>query len=247
MVFAHGFGCDQHMWRLVAPSFADRYRVVLFDYVGVGGAARLFDQRAHSGLDGYARDLVSIIEDLDLHDIIFVGHSVSCMIGVLAAQHLPDRFARMIMIGPSPHYLNDGEYAGGFDREDIDDLLANLEHNYMGWSATITPQIMGNPDRPELAEELYGSFCRMDPAVALHFARATFLSDNRADLPGHHVPTLVLQCTEDLIAGTAVGRYTSEHLPDSSIHYLTAAGHCPHLSAPEETSATINRFLDTNT
>ncbi len=244
MMFAHGFGCDQNMWRYIVPSFEKDYRIILFDYVGSGGATRPFDPQRYSGLEGYADDVVSLIEGLNLQDIVFIGHSVSAMIGVLAARQLPGRFAKMVMIAPSPHYLNDGEYAGGFSREDIDELLANVEQNFVGWSAAITPHIMANSERPELAAELDRSFCRMDPTVALHFARATFLSDNRGDLAGHQVPTLVLQCAEDVIAGTEVGRYTSEHLQDGTIHYLSAVGHCPHLSAPEETSAAIKCFLD---
>ncbi len=243
LLFAHGFGCDQNMWRLVAPAFERDYRVVTFDYVGAGGATRSFDPHHYASLEGYANDVVSIIEQLDLRDVIFVGHSVSAMIGVLAARQLPDRFARMVMIAPSPHYLNDGNYPGGFSREDIDELLLSVEQNFRNWSAAFTPLIMANPERPELAKELEESFCRMDPGVALHFARITFLSDNRADLPHHLIPTLVLQCAEDFIASSDIGRYTADQLRHGTIHYLTATGHCPHLSAPEETVAAINRFL----
>ncbi|MCP9235000.1 alpha/beta fold hydrolase [Lewinella sp. JB7] len=246
MVFAHGFGCDQHMWRFVAPAFADRYRIVLFDYVGAGGATRPFDPQRYANLEGYARDIVLILEELDLHEVIFVGHSVSSMIGLLAAKLNPDRFAKMVMVGPSPCYLNDGDYPGGFSQEDIDDLLADLESNFVGWSASFTPQVMGNADRPELTQELNESFCRMDPEVALHFARLTFLSDNRTDLVNHYIPTLVLQCDEDVIANRQVGQYTCQQLPDCTIDYLPSKGHCPHLSAPQETIDAINRFLDSS-
>ncbi|MBB4079922.1 sigma-B regulation protein RsbQ [Lewinella aquimaris] len=244
ILFAHGFGCDQDMWRLVAPAFEDRYRVICFDYVGAGGATRPFDPQRYAELEGYAKDVLLIINELELDDVIFVGHSVSAMIGLLAAKQLPHRFAKTVMIGPSPRYIDDGEYHGGFSKEDIDDLLSDLESNFVGWSAAMTPHIMGNADRPELTEELNRSFCRMDPEVAIHFARVTFLSDNRADLTQHHTPTLVLQCSEDVIADRAVGEYISRQLPDCTIDFLSAKGHCPHLSAPEETIASIKRFLD---
>ncbi len=245
LLFAHGFGCDQDMWRFVAPAFEQNYRVITFDYVGAGGATRTFDPAYYASLEGYASDVLDIIEHLDLREVIFVGHSVSAMIGVLAARRQPRRFARMVMIAPSPHYLNEDDYPGGFSREDIDELLLSVEQNFRDWSAAITPLIMANPERPELVSELEASFCRMDPGVALHFARITFLSDNRADLRDHLIPTLVLQCAEDFIASTEIGRYTARELRYGTIHYLTATGHCPHLSAPEETIAAITQFLDT--
>jgi sigma-B regulation protein RsbQ len=244
MVFAHGFGCDQNMWRFVWPAFADRHRIVLFDHVGHGDSdASAFDERRYATLDGYAADVLDICEALGLEDVIFVGHSVSAMIGVLAAVREPDRFARLILVGPSPRYIDDDGYVGGFTREDIEGLLTSLESNYLGWSSAMAPAIMGNPDRPELGEELTNSFCRTDPAIAAHFARVTFLGDNRADLARARTPSLVLQCSEDAIAPQAVGEYVHEHLPDSRFVLLQATGHCPNLSAPEETVAAIDDFL----
>ncbi|MFI6784693.1 alpha/beta fold hydrolase [Micromonospora sp. NPDC050276] len=244
VVFAHGFGCDQHMWRLVTPRFVDEYRVVLFDHVGSGGSdLSTYRPQRYASLDGYAEDVLEILAELDLRDVVFVGHSVSAMIGVLAAATEPDRFSRLVLVGPSPRYLDDEGYRGGFSRADIDELLESLDSNYLGWSATMAPVIMGNPDRPELGIELMNSFCRTDPAIARQFARVTFLSDNRADLPKVTVPSLVLQCTDDVIAPQEVGDYVHRNLSDSSLVVLQATGHCPNLSAPEETADAILAFL----
>ena len=244
IVFAHGFGCDQNMWRFVVPAFEPQYRVVLFDHVGAGGSdLRAWNRAKYGSLDGYAGDVLEICAELDLRDVIFVGHSVSAMIGVLAAAREPDRFARLVLVGPSPRYVNDGDYVGGFSREDIHGLLDLLDSNYLGWSTAMAPAIMGNPDRPELAAELTNSFCRTDPDIARHFARVTFLSDNRADLAGVAVPSLVLQCSDDAIAPAQVGEYVHRHLANSRLVHLHAQGHCPNLSAPEETVAAIKGFL----
>jgi sigma-B regulation protein RsbQ len=244
MMFAHGFGCDQNMWRAVWPAFQDAYRVVLFDHVGAGGSdASAYDERRYASLGGYADDVLEICDELALEDVVFVGHSVSAMIGVLAAAARPERFARLVLVSPSPHYLDDGDYTGGFTREDIDGLLESLEHNYLGWSSVMAPVIMGNEDRPELGEELTNSFCRTDPEIAAHFARTTFLSDNRSDLAGVATRSLVLQCAEDAIAPRPVGEYVHAQLPDSRLVILDASGHCPNLSAPEETVAAIRSFL----
>jgi sigma-B regulation protein RsbQ len=244
MLFSHGFGCDQNMWRLVAPAFEDRYRVVLFDHVGAGHSdLAAYDRRRYSTLAGYAEDVLEICRQLDLRDVIFVGHSVSAMIGVLAAASDPSRFDRLVLVGPSPRYLDDDGYVGGFSREDIDGLLDSLESNYLGWSAAMAPVIMGNPDRPELGEELTNSFCRTDPAIARQFARVTFLSDNREDLRTVNVPCLVLQCREDVIAPPEVGEFVAGELPHAELVFLDATGHCPNLSAPAETIAAIRAFL----
>jgi len=244
MVFAHGFGCDQEMWRLVVPAFETDHRVVLFDYVGSGRSdLSAYDPVRYGSLEGYAADVVEICRELDLDDVVLVGHSVSAMIGVLAAARAPELFGALVMVGPSPRYVDNGDYVGGFSREDIAALLESLDSNHLGWSAAMAPVIMGNPDRPELTAELTNSFCRTDPDIARQFARVTFLSDNRADLPGVRVPTLVLQCTADAIAPEAVGRYVHEHVPGSVYTLLSATGHCPHLSAPEETTAAIRAFL----
>ena len=244
MVFAHGFGCDQHMWRHVTPAFEPDHRIVLFDHVGAGQSdISAYAADKYSSLTGYADDLLEICRELELRDVIFVGHSVSAMIGVLAAGREPDRFAKLVLVGPSPRYVNDGDYVGGFTREDIDELLESLDSNYLGWSRAMAPGIMGTPDRPELGEELTDSFCRTDPAIARAFARTTFLSDNRNDLAGVRVPTLVLQCSSDVIAPRAVGEYVHRAIPGSRLVVLAATGHCPNLSAPEETVAAIKAFV----
>jgi sigma-B regulation protein RsbQ len=244
ILFAHGFGCDQGMWRFVAPDFEVDHRVVLFDQVGAGNSdLSAYDPEKYGSLRGYASDVVEICRELGLTDVVFVGHSVSAMIGVLAMQQAPELFGALVMVGPSPRYVNDGEYTGGFTRADIVGMLDSLESNHLGWSAQMAPAIMGNPDRPELGEELTNSFCRTDPEIASRFARVTFLSDNRDDLSAVTVPTLVLQCTDDVIAPEVVGRYVHQAIPGSVFTQLTATGHCPNLSAPEETTSAIRAFL----
>jgi sigma-B regulation protein RsbQ len=244
IVFAHGYGCDQTMWRHVAPDFEVDHRVVLFDHVGAGGSdLTAYDPARYGSLGGYADDVVQICRELQLTDVVFVGHSVSAMIGVLALRQAPELFGAMVMVGPSPRYVDEGDYTGGFSRADITGLLDSLDANHLGWSAAMAPVIMGNPDRPDLAVELTNSFCSTDPAIARQFARVTFLSDNRADLPAVAVPTLVLQCTADAIAPEAVGRYVHAHVPGSTFVQLAATGHCPNLSAPEETVAAIRAWL----
>ncbi|GAB3677443.1 alpha/beta fold hydrolase [Angustibacter aerolatus] len=245
MLFAHGFGCDQHMWRFVAPAFEDRFRVVLFDHVGSGGADPAgHDPERHGSLAGYAQDVLDVCRALDLHDVVFVGHSVSAMMGALAAIEEPERFSHLVMVSPSPRYTDDGDYVGGFAAADIEDLLESLDSNYLGWSAALAPVVMGNTDRPELGAELTASFCRADPAVARRFARVTFTSDNRADLPLVRTPTLVLQCTDDVIAPVTVGRYVADAVPGATLVMLEATGHCPNLSAPEATVAAVAAFVD---
>lgn len=245
MVLAHGFGCDKNMWRFVAKSFEDRYKVVTFDYVGAGGSdLGAYDPDRYGSLAGYARDVLEICEALDLRDVVFVGHSVSAMVGVVAANTAPDRFGALVLVAPSPRYIDDDGYVGGFTEEDIDELLASLDSNYLGWSSAITPVIMGNPDRPELGAELNASFCRTDPEVQKRFARVTFLSDNRGDLDRVRTPTLVLQCSEDAIAPQTVGEYVHRHIDGSRLVKLAATGHCPNLSAPDETVAAIAAFLN---
>jgi len=244
MLFAHGFGCDQHMWRFVAPAFEDRYRTVLFDHVGAGGSdLSAYDPAKYASLDGYAEDVVALCRALGVQGGVFVGHSVSAMIGVLAAKRAPGLFARLVLVGPSPRYIDDGDYVGGFSEAQIHELLELLDSNHMGWAQAMAPVIMGNPDRPELGQELTESFCRTDPEIARRFARVTFLSDNRADLADVTLPTLVLQCTQDVIAPMTVGEYVRDHMPDASLVVLDAAGHCPNLSAPTETADAIDAFV----
>jgi sigma-B regulation protein RsbQ len=244
IVFAHGFGCDQNMWRYVAPAFEGRYRTVLFDHVGAGKSdASAYDRAKYSSLNGYAQDVLAIAEALDIRGGVFVGHSVSAMIGMLAAVKEPDRFEKLVLVGPSPCYVDAADYTGGFKRGDIEELLDFLDSNYLGWSSALAPRIMGNPDRPELGDELKNSFCRADPEIAKHFARVTFLSDNRADVPKVGAECLILQCASDVIAPPAVGEYLHRHLPRSTLVLMKATGHCPNLSAPEETIAAIDAFL----
>jgi sigma-B regulation protein RsbQ len=244
LMFAHGFGCDQNMWRLVAPAFENEFRVVLFDLAGCGGSdPHSYDPDRHGTLHGHAEDVLRICAELGLTDVTFVGHSVSAMIGVLAAIARPDRFARLVLVGPSPRYLDSEDYRGGFSAHDIDGLLDSLDSNDLGWAGAMAPVIMGNADRPALGAELTSSFCRTDPAVARHFARVTFTSDNRADLPAVTTPTLVLQCRDDVIAPQQVGEYVHEAIPDSRLVLLDATGHCPNLSAPEATVAAMSDFI----
>jgi sigma-B regulation protein RsbQ len=244
MIFAHGFGCDQNMWRFVTPAFEEKYRVVLFDHVGAGQSdPSAYSRGKYESLKGYASDVLEICRELGLARAIFVGHSVSAMIGVLAALQEPDRFERLVLVGPSPRYIDDGDYTGGFSREDIEGLLESLDSNYLGWSSAMAPVIMGNPDRPELGSELTNSFCRTNPEIAKHFARVTFLSDNRADLPNLKVRSLILQCQDDAIAPRSVGEYVHRQIADSELVLLEATGHCPNLSAPRETIAAIQGFL----
>ncbi|MFF9409716.1 alpha/beta fold hydrolase [Streptomyces anandii] len=246
VVLAHGFGCDQNMWRLTVPALARDYRIVLFDYVGSGRSEpSAFSEGRYGTLDGYARDVVEVCEALDLRDAVFVGHSVSAMIGVLAADEAPERIGALVMVAPSPRYIDDDGYRGGFTARDIDELLESLESNYLGWSAAMAPVIMGNPDRPELGEELENSFCATDPEMARVFARTTFLSDSRDDLKQVRVPTLVLECTDDVIAPREVGAFVHDAIAGSTLVTLEATGHCPHLSAPDATNAAITGFLAT--
>ncbi len=248
MLFAHGFGCDQHMWRFVTPAFEDDYRIVLFDYVGAGKSdISAYDAERYSTLEGYTRDVLDIVHALDLHEVIFVGHSVSSMVGILAANREPNRFADLILIGPSPRYINDPpSYTGGFERADIDGLLDTMDRNYIGWANYLAPAIIANPDRPELAAELTESFCSTDPVIARRFAEATFFADNRADLAAVTVPSLILQCSDDIIAPAEVGAYVSRELPRSTFRQMKATGHCPHMSDPEETIEVMKDYLTTS-
>jgi sigma-B regulation protein RsbQ len=243
MMLANGFGCDQNMWRLVVPALAADFRMVLFDHVGSGRAEpSAWQPERYATLDGYVDDILRICDELELNDVVFVGHSVSAMMGVLAAIAEPERFRKLILIGPSPRYIDDATYRGGFSESDISELLESLESNYLGWSAAMAPVIMGNPERPELGQELTNSFCRTDPQAARVFARTTFLSDNRTDLARVTVPTLILQCSSDVIAPLEVGAYVHAQIPGSTLVALPATGHCPHLSAPAATVAAIRSF-----
>lgn len=246
VVFAHGFGSDQDMWRDVALRFAADHRVVLFDQVGAGRSdPAAYDSERYASLDGYAEDLLEICEALDLRDAVVVGHSVSAMVAVAAAVRDASRIAQLVLVAPSPRYVDDPAtgYVGGFSREDVDELLESLDSNYFAWAALMAPVVMGNPDSPHLGDALTASFRRLDPDVARDFARATFLSDSRHLLPRVAVPTLVLQCEQDALAPRTVGEHVHRAVPGSTLVRLRATGHCPHVSAPEETAATIRAHL----
>jgi sigma-B regulation protein RsbQ len=246
MLLAHGYGCDQMMWRFLVPAFQNEYRIVLFDYVGAGKSdLQHYSREKYGTLHGYAEDVLEIIDAVSGAPVVFVGHSVSATIGVLAANKNPNAFDRLLLVGPSPCYINKDDYIGGFTRADIDGLLQTLDENHLGWSRAMAPAIMKNEDRPELAAELSESFCRTDPEIAKHFARVTFLSDNRSDLSSVKVPSLILQCSEDIIAPTFVGEFVHRHLPGSTLVRMRATGHCPHLSSPAETIEAIRNYLNT--
>ncbi len=244
MVFAHGFGCDQSMWHEVSRAFEQDFKVILFDHVGAGRSnLAAYDSEKYSRLDGYAHDVVEIGRALDLEGAVFVGHSVSAMIGALADIEAPGMFADIVMVGPSPRYVDDGDYVGGFSHQQVDELLEFLAENHLGWSAEMAPAIMGNPDRPQLGERLTNSFCSTDPDIAREFAAVTFFSDNRDDLSKVRARTLVLQCREDIIAPSCVGEYVHQNLANSEFVLLDATGHCPNLSAPEEVIQAIRAFV----
>jgi sigma-B regulation protein RsbQ len=247
MLFAHGFGCDQRMWRFLVPAFEQDYRLVLFDYVGSGKSdLAAYDPERYSTLDGYVQDVLDVAEALDLRDAIFVGHSVSGMVGVMAARREPTRFSKLVLVSPSPRYINDTDYVGGFERADIEGLLDLMDKNYLGWASFLAPVVMKNDDRPELKQELEESFCSTDPRMARRFAEATFFADNRADVVGLTVPSLILQCAEDAIAPSEVGRWLHRSMPESTLKMMRATGHCPHMSHPDETIAAIKEYLEPN-
>lgn len=244
ILFAHGYGCDQNMWRFITPAFIDDYKIILFDHVGSGKSDwSSYKKQKYENLQAYANDIIEICETLNLENITLVAHSVSSMIGLLAAIKSQSLFKKLIMIGPSPRYINDVDYYGGFSEKDILEMVDTLDSNYLGWSSAITPVIMDNLDKPELAEELKNSFCRHDPEIAKHFARVTFMGDNRKDLPKLKTPTLIVQCRQDVIASMKVGEYVHQNIPNSEFKIIEATGHCPHMSHPEETIHAIKKYL----
>lgn len=244
VMLAHGFGCDQTLWRSVTDILAPNFSIVLFDHVGSGGAdPSAWDAEKYAPLDAYADDIVDIVAELDLHDVTFVGHSVASMMGVLAVQAAPERFSKLVLLTPSPRYIDDGDYRGGFSREDIDELLESLDSNYLGWSASMAPVIVNAPDRPDLENMWTASFCRTDPACARVFARTTFLSDNRADLEAVALPTSIIDCARDSVAPPQVGRFVRDHISGSVLTTLDVSGHCPHVTAPEQTAEAIANFV----
>lgn len=245
IMFAHGFGCDQNMWRYVYPAFQDNYTTVLFDHVGAGNSdLSAYSFQKYDELEGYAEDIVEIAKELNIKDAVFVGHSVSAIMGLIAANKAPDIFKTLILIGPSPSYINQGDYIGGFSSSEIDELLESMNNNHLGWSMAMAPVIMGNPEREELGKELVNSFCKTDPEIAKHFAKTTFLTDKRDILQHTKVPVLILQCSNDIIAPLEVGHYMHKQIENSKLVVMKATGHCPNLSAPEETIAAIRSFLN---
>lgn len=245
MVFAHGFGCNQDMWRFVYPAFEKDFKIILFDFVGSGKSdLSAYNPDRYSNLNGYAQDVLDICNALNLKNVVFVGHSVSSMIGVLAALKQPGIFSKLIFVGPSPRYINDGDYVGGFERSDIESLLETMEKNYIGWANFLTPVIMKNSEKPELNSELNMSFCSTDPVIARRFAEATFYSDNRSDLPKLKVPSLIMQCSDDSIAPLSIGEYMARVTPQSTLKVMAATGHCPHMSHPEETIQLMREYLN---
>jgi len=245
ILFAHGFGCDQHVWLDILPAFSAEYRMVTFDYVGAGGSdLSAYDQERYSSLAGYAQDVTEICDELNIVNAVFVGHSVSSMIGVLASNARPGLFEKLVFLGPSPCYLNEEGYVGGFTSSDLDGLFEMMDSNYLGWSRSLAPAIMANKERPELGEKLTNSFCSTDPAIARQFARVTFLSDNRADIKKVSIPTLTLQCAQDIIAPIEVGHYLNQNMDNNTLVFMKASGHCSHMSAPEETISAIKEFLN---
>ena len=245
IVFAHGFGCDQTLWRFVAPAFEGDYRVVTFDYIGAGRSDRAaYDPERYSSLEGYTADVLAICRELDLHDVVLVGHSVSATVAMLASIEEPERFGELILVTPSPRYLDDlPHYRGGFARGDVDALLGMMDVNATGWAAFLAPVVMGNPDRPALSSDLEATFCSIDPVMARQFAEVTFLADNRADLAKVTVPSLIIQVTDDVVAPPEVGRYMEAGLRDCSLRMIEGTGHCPHVSHPRETIAIVREYL----
>ncbi|MBA5707687.1 alpha/beta fold hydrolase [Pseudomonas fulva] len=244
LIFSHGFGCDQSMWKYLLPHFQARFRTVTYDLVGAGQSdLTAYDRVRYDSLAGYATDLNEIITEYGQGTVILVGHSVSAMIGALADRQQPGRIAAHVMVGPSPCYIDDGDYIGGFTHQDIHELLETLDSNYLGWSSTMAPVIMGAPGQPMLSEELTNSFCRTDPDIARQFARVTFLSDNRLDVHGLPTPVLILQSIDDLIAPVSVGQYLNAVLPNSTLYLIDNIGHCPHMSAPTACSQAMDAFL----
>ncbi|TXF89679.1 alpha/beta hydrolase [Neolewinella aurantiaca] len=245
MLMSHGFGCGQAMFRYLVAAFSPHYRVITYDIAGMGNyPIECFSRASHQDLNGYAKDVIGICEELGLSDVIHIGHSVSAMIAGLASIQRPDLFSQLVMIGPSACYINDGDYYGGFTREDIEELLEVLGENYISWSKSMAPSIMGNAEQPALGEELTASFCSMNPEIASFFARVTFTADNREDLSRITTPTLILQTEEDIIAPRQVGEYIHKHISGSKFVLLDARGHCPNISAPEVTIAAIKSYLE---
>jgi sigma-B regulation protein RsbQ len=245
LIFAHGFGADQTVWRHIVAAFDSDYRIVLFDHVGAGKSDfTAYSRSRYSSLYGYAEDLLELCAELKLTHTILVGHSVSAMIALLASVMEPQRFSRLIFIGASPRYLNDVDYHGGFEQSDLDALYAAMSANYEAWACGFfAPLMMGNPERPSLAREYAATLAAIRPDIALAVARAIFQSDFRAHLPRLTLPTLIIQSSDDKAVPPNVGRYLAAKIPKSQLVNINAQGHVPHLSAPDEVIRAIRAYL----
>lgn len=244
LMFGHGFGGNQHSFDAILPAFESNYKIVLFDYIGAGKSDLAFyDEQRYQSLEGYAMDVIDICHSLDLREVIFIGHSVSSMIGLLAVEQQPSLFSKLIFIGPSPRYINDEGYYGGIDLKDLHDLLAVMDSNYLGWSSSAAPAVIGNPDRPELGQRLTESYQASDPTIAKNFARVTFFSDYRDKLPLLPIPSLTIQGQDDILTSVAVAEYVHQHTPGNKMVILNSSGHCPHLSDPEAVITAMKNFI----
>lgn len=245
LLLAHGFGCDQNMWRFVKSDLGKKYRLVLFDYVGSGKSdLASFSSEKYSALDGYAENIIDVCRALNLEKVTIVGHSVSSMIGLIASIDSPQYFANMVMICPSPCFLNfPPNYFGGFERKDLEELIDLMDKNYIGWANYLAPLVMGSNNSPELIGEMSGSFCSTDPIIARVFAEATFFSDHRDILPKAKHPALVLQSRVDALASPSVGEYVQNNLPNSKMEIIDAEGHCLHMTCPEKIVQQIIDFV----
>ena len=245
LLLAHGFGCDQNMWRFILPALEPHYQVVLFDYVGSGNSLLTdYSQQKYSTLAGYAQDIKDVITELHLKDVTIIGHSVSSIIASIAAIELPDIIKKIVMVCPSPCFLNiPPDYQGGFEKSDLTELIALMDKNYIGWANYLAPLVMGNSQSPALIGELSGSFCSTDPLVAKTFANATFFSDHRAILKNIPCPVLILQSSSDTLASVNVGQYMADNIVQSEMAVIKAEGHCLHMTHPEIVSQYIIDYV----
>jgi sigma-B regulation protein RsbQ len=244
LLFCNGFNCNQHIWQHITPTLAKHYRLILFDQMGTGESdLRAYDGQQYATLARYAQDVIAICHALDLHEAVVVGHSIGAMIGLLAAVQAPQYFSKVVLLAASPCYLNEPGYYGGFERADMLSLLAEMDRDYLGWATTFATMLIGTDQPVSLGYELADYFCQADPTIAKQFARLGFLTDNRADLPHLHLPTLLLQCAQDVAVPQQVNAYLLAHLPQATLVALPTSGHCPHLSAPFEVVAALREFI----
>lgn len=246
MIFVHGFGCDQSMWREVAPKFAEGHRVITYDLTGMGQSdLSAYDPHRYGDLRAHAEDLRGIVDALRLDEVVLVGHSVGATIALLAAIEVPEKISRLVLISPSPCFVDDAvsSYRGGFSREDLEGLIAFLDENHMGWSAQMAPTIVGQPEGAVATDELTQSFCRTDPKIAQHFARVTFLSDERKAFEHATRPSLILHCKHDALVPMEVAEWMKDRTPMVTLELLDATGHCPHMTVPHDVVAAMQTYL----